>query len=406
MYFFRVHLLTMFTLLRTNKTLLVIAVIAVVNALGYGIIIPILYSYSTKFGLNDFQNGMMFAVFSLCSFLSAPVIGAMSDKYGRKPLLLISLVGTAVSFVMAAVAPNAIWLFLARALDGITAGNIPVAAAVISDTLPPQERGKGFGIISASFNFGFVFGPLISALTSGFGVAVPFWVATAVTIVAIVMTFFMLPETNKHMGEVAKQKLFDFGKLARSLFDKSVGKTLLISLAYSFAFGLFIFSYQPVSVKLLELTPSQISFNFTLFGIIGFLAQAVIIPTIVKRMGDQKALMFALFAAAAAFVGLFLGREMALIFMGVSILLSLANAFIGPMISSLLSREVDAKSQGEIMGVNSSYVSLGMIFGPIVGGVLAGTNLALPFVLGGLITVFCGILAVDVLRKLRVAHLH
>ncbi len=396
----------MFSLIKNNKTLLVIAVIAVVNALGYGIIIPILYSYSQRFGLTDFQNGMLFAIFSLCSFLSAPIIGVLSDKYGRKPLLVVSLIGTALSFVLAALAQNAVWLFVARALDGITAGNIPVASAVISDSLEPAERPKGFGIISGAFNFGFVFGPAISALTVKMGVSIPFWVATVVTVVAIAMTIAILPETNKHMGEISKKKLFDFVALAKTLVDKNVGKTLFVSLAYSFAFGLFIFAYQPVSVKLLQLDASQISVNFTIFGIVGFLAQAVIIPAVVKRFGDQKALMYSLFLVGVAFIGLFFGRYQALIFMAVSVVLSLANAFVGPMISSLLSREVDARSQGEIMGVNASYVSLGMIFGPIVGGYLAEASLAMPFLIGGFISLGCGYLVIQVLHKLRVAHLH
>src|SRR5262245_35514333 len=122
-----------------NRNLFIIALIMVVNALGYGIIIPILYSYSVKYGLNDFQNGLLFATFSLCQFLSTPVIGRLSDKYGRKPLLVISLLGTAGSFLLMAFAPNFIFLFVARALDGLTAGNIPVASAVISDTTKPEE---------------------------------------------------------------------------------------------------------------------------------------------------------------------------------------------------------------------------------------------------------------------------
>src|SRR6266852_5010677 len=120
---------------KNNRNLFIIALIAVVNALGYGIIIPILYSYSKRFGLSDFQNGLLFALFSLCQFISTPFIGRMSDKYGRKPLLVVSILGTAISFLMMAFAPNVIFVFLARALDGLTAGNIPVASAVISDTL-------------------------------------------------------------------------------------------------------------------------------------------------------------------------------------------------------------------------------------------------------------------------------
>src|SRR3989344_8135631 len=157
-----------------NRNLLVVSIIAVVNALGYGITIPLIYSYSQRFGLTDFENGLLFSVFSLAQFIATPIIGRMSDKYGRKPLLLISLIGTAISFVMMAFANSAAMLFVARALDGITAGNIPVASAVISDTTETKDRARGFAIIGASFGFGFAFGPAISSFTVGFGNARPF----------------------------------------------------------------------------------------------------------------------------------------------------------------------------------------------------------------------------------------
>ncbi len=187
---------------RNNRNLLVIALIAVVNALGYGIIIPILYTYTERFGLNAFQYGLLFALFSLCQFIATPIIGRLSDKYGRKPLLLASIGGTAVSFFMLAFAPNAIVLFLARALDGLTAGNIPVAAAVISDTTEPKDRVRGFGIIGASFGFGLFVGPAISGLTVGISPAIPFIIAGIISVIAVLLTWFLLPESNKHIGEV------------------------------------------------------------------------------------------------------------------------------------------------------------------------------------------------------------
>src|SRR5581483_8103995 len=157
---------------KNNKSLFIIALIALVNMLGYGIVIPILYAYSRKYGLSDFQNGLLFALFSVCQFISTPIIGRMSDKYGRKPLLLISIIGTAISFFLMAFAPNALFLFISRALDGLTAGNIPVAFAVISDSTKPEDRPKAFGMIGSAFSFGFVFGPAISAFTVGLGAAV------------------------------------------------------------------------------------------------------------------------------------------------------------------------------------------------------------------------------------------
>src|SRR5579872_4182251 len=192
-----------------DRNLLVVSIIALVNALGYGIIILIIYTYSQKFGLSDFQNGLLFSVFSLCTFIATPVIGRFSDKFGRKPLLVISLIGTAVSFFMAAFAPSAAFLFLARAIDGLTAGNLPVASAVIADTTDEKNRSRGFGIIYAAFGFGFVFGPAISAFTVGISPSLPFIIAGVIAIVAVLATVFFLQETNKHMGEVKEGKLFD-----------------------------------------------------------------------------------------------------------------------------------------------------------------------------------------------------
>ncbi|HEX8932295.1 MAG TPA: MFS transporter, partial [Patescibacteria group bacterium] len=246
-----------------NRNLFIIAFIAVVNALGYGIVIPILYSYSKHYGLSDFQNGLLFSIFSIGAFIATPLIGRMSDKYGRRPLLIISIIGTVVSFFMQAFAPNAIFLFLARALDGLTAGNISVATAVISDTTPPEERAKGFGIIGASFGFGFVVGPAISALTVGISASLPFIIAGLITLIAVIITVIYLPETNKHIGQVTHSKLFDFGKLWQALFDPNVGMTLLITFIYFLAFSCSImYGFQPFSKKILLLSDVQISILF------------------------------------------------------------------------------------------------------------------------------------------------
>lgn len=383
---------------KNNKNLLIIALIAVVNALGYGIIIPILYSYSQKFGLSDFQNGLLFSVFSICQFFSTPVIGRLSDKYGRRPLLIISLLGTALSFLTMAFAPSAVFLFIARALDGLTAGNIPVAMAVISDTTDPKDRAKGFGIIGAAFGFGFVIGPAISALTVGLGTSIPFLIAAGITILAVILTTFVLPETNKKMGEVKHSKLFDFPKLVRAIVDENIGTTLLVSLIYSVSFGLMIYAYQPFSVKLLHLSPSQIALNFTVFGIVGLIAQALIIPQTSKRVEDKKLLLNSLILSFFAFVGLFLTKSYG-VFIFTSIFLSLSNAFVNPLIQALLSKETDEHSQGEIMGVNSSYISIGTIVGPILGGALAAVAIPLPFLGGAVFVLASTFFAYRIFRK-------
>lgn len=302
---------------------------------------------------------------------------------------------------MMAWAPSAIFLFIARALDGITAGNFPVATAVISDTTKPEDRAKGFGIIGAAFSLGFVFGPAISALTVSLSPSVPFLIAAAITTVAVVLTWVVLPETNKNLGKVQAGKLFDFVKLAKAVVDENVGKTLLISLIYSFAFGLLIFAYQPFGVKVLGLTDAQVAFLFMVFGIVGFVTQFFIIPRTTKRIADKNLLINSLLLTAAAFIGFFLTRSYG-VFIVMSIALAFANAFVNPLIQSLLSKETDEKSQGEIMGINASYVSIGFIFGPILGGALAEKiSVPSPFLAGGVFAAMCVAIAYQILRKSR-----
>lgn len=381
-----------------DRNLLIIALIAVVNAIGYGIVIPILYSYSKHFGLSDFQNGLLFSIFSVCSFIATPLIGRLSDKYGRRPLLIISIIGTVISFFMQAFAPNAVFLFFARALDGLTAGNISVASAVISDTTKPEERAKGFGIIGASFGFGFVFGPAISALTVGISPSLPFIIAGVITAIAAGITIVLLPETNKHIGQVHHGKLFDFAKLWHALFDPGIGATLLITFVYFLAFACSImYGFQPFAKRILLLSDTQISILFVLFGIIGVLTQVFVVQRVTKWLGVKKAFSSSLFIVALSFLGMFFTRSL-MLFVLVNIVLGVANSLVGPLIQTILSQETDEKSQGSILGLNASYMSIGQIFGPIIGGIVASIFIPSVFILGVLFTLICFYLSFRVLR--------
>lgn len=381
-----------------NKSLFIIALIAVVNMLGYGIIIPILYSYSKKYGLSDFQNGLLFASYSVCQFISTPIIGRLSDKYGRRPMLLLSIAGTAVSFFLMAFAPNAMFLFIARMLDGITAGNIPVAFAVISDSTKPEERASAFGLISAAFNFGFVFGPAIAAFTVSLNAGLPFIFAGVVTLIAFILTALFLPETNKHMGEVQKGKLFDFPRMFKTLFDPNVGVTFLISLIFFLAFSCaIIYGFQPFTLKVLHINPSQNAILFTMFGAVGLISQTFLVQRTSKVLGMKKAFSSSIILTALAFVIMFFSRSI-LFFVGAAIILSFANSIAQTLIPTILSQESDEKSQGSIMGLNSSYQSIGMIVGPILGGIVATISITSPFLVGAILVLFCFWLSFYVMR--------
>ncbi len=388
----------MVKMFRNNRNTLIIALIAVVNALGYGIIIPIQYSYGLTYGLSDFQNGLLFSLFSFCQFLATPIIGRLSDKYGRRPLLITSIAGTALSFFMMAFAPNALFLFIARALDGITAGNIPVASAVISDTTTKENRARGFGIIGASFGFGFVFGPAISGLTVGISSHLPFIIAGTIALIAVVITTIFLPETNKHIGEVKKEKLFNFKALWHSLFAPATGPVFLITFFYFLAFACaIIYGFQPFTQKILGVTITQNAYLFTLFGTIGLLSQVFLVQRFVKKFGLRKAFSSAIIITAGSFLLMFLSRSLA-VFVIAAVGLGLFNGFAQTLIPTILSRETDERSQGTMLGLNASYQSMGMIFGPILGGVLATFAIPLPLLAGAVILLLCFFLSFRVLR--------
>ncbi|MEO5927368.1 MAG: MFS transporter [Patescibacteria group bacterium] len=384
--------------MRHNKNVLIVALIALVNMLGYGIIIPLMYGYSKKFGLSDFENGLLFALFSVCQFISTPIIGRLSDKYGRRPMLLVSIVGTAVSFFVMAFAPSAAFLFISRILDGLTAGNIPVVFAVISDSTKPEERAKSFGLISSAFNFGFVFGPAIAAFTIGINSALPFLIAGGITVIAAVLTFFYLPETNVHLGEVKDGKLFDFKNIWKMLFDDNVGVTFLITFVFFLAFACaIIYGFQPFTLNTLHITESQNAMLFTLFGASGLFAQTFLVGPISKKLGMKKSFTNAILFTAIAFIVMSFSTSVWM-FVAAMVVLALVNSLVQTMIPTILSQEADAKSQGSIMGLNSSYQSIGMIIGPLLGGAIATVSIPLTFLAGGLLVLICYALSFKVLK--------
>ncbi|NEQ28635.1 MAG: TCR/Tet family MFS transporter, partial [Microcoleus sp. SIO2G3] len=171
-----------------NRTFWIIALVSLINSLSLTILIPVIYLYGRQFGLNDFQTSLLFSAYSVAQFFATPVIGKLSDRFGRKPLLVISLLGTVVANLIAGTASTAGILFFARFLDGITGGNASVAQAVISDVTTPENRARGFGINGAAFGLGFVLGPVLSLLAQQVSLGAAFLVSGAIALIALVIT--------------------------------------------------------------------------------------------------------------------------------------------------------------------------------------------------------------------------
>lgn len=231
-----------------------IALIALINAISFTIIIPLLYPYAKQFGLSDLQASFLTTAFALSQFFGTPVLGRLSDRLGRKYILVFSLVGTMVANLLAAVAAVAWLLYFARMLDGLTGGNTSVASAVISDITTPEQRPKAFGIFGATFRLGFVIGPVLSyfaqqlpTLPGVSALGMSFLVSAAIAALAALLTLFFLPETTT--SRPGKFKLswddFAFGKLAKSATRPKLGNLFILTFLSGVTFTIFTFAFQP-----------------------------------------------------------------------------------------------------------------------------------------------------------------
>ena len=383
--------------LKKNKTMIIISLIILVNALGYGIIIPVMYSYTHQYGLSDLQAGLLFAFFSLCQFFSTPLIGRLSDHFGRRPLLILSLFGSSVSFFLFAFAWNPIILFLARGLDGLTAGNLPVATATIADTLEGKDRLRGFGMVGASFGFGFIFGPALSGFSLHYGMNMPFILAGFISLFATIITVLFLPETCKN-----KKNSIEFSQMLQDLNPKTYIKALshrhrgnmfLLSLVYMTSFAIYMFSFQSFMVKTLRMDEKFIAILFTIIGFTGVIMQAFIIPKIKKHVIEKDIIISTFFTLTFLFASMFFVRDY-FVFIPLAISISAFNSFVQPIIQTFISRATAQSEYGVVMGLNASFNSLGMIIGPIIAGIIVNNfSPKMSFIACSIVVMICFFIA-------------
>ena len=386
----------------------IVASIAFINSVSFTIIIPTLYPYAKQFGLSDFQASLLTTAYSLSQFIGTPVLGQLSDRWGRKPLLVISLLGTVVSNLVAAVAGVPWLLFGARILDGITGGNNSVAQAVVSDITSPEQRTQAFGIYSGLFRLGFVAGPplsyvaqIVPPLPGISSLGMSFLVSAAIALLAALLCFFFLPETQTEDPSEAsppqrKIGLRDFNVIGlfTALRRPVVGRILLMTFLNGFTFTIFTFAFQPFFINVLGQDAKNLAITFVAFGVLAFVSQVFALEPLRKRFNIITVLVAALVARGVLFM-LMPALPNIVAFSFLIGLFGLVNAFPMPLIDSILSTRSSQQEQGEVLGLNASYLSMSNAIGPAVSGLLVTTSgYATPFWVAGALTVMIAVFAI------------
>jgi DHA1 family tetracycline resistance protein-like MFS transporter len=281
---------------RVSRPLLVIFLTVFVNLIGFGIIIPLLPFYAETFGASPVVIGLLFAAFSLAQLVAAPVLGALSDRFGRRPILIFSLVGTVISFAMLAMAQSLTMLFAARVIDGLSGGNITIARAYIADVTEPGERAKAFGFLGAAFGLGFIVGPGLAGLFAHISYTAPIWAAAAVTLLATVMAWLWLPETV-HRGSAVS--VSPWRALPDVLSRAHLRPLLIADFMYWCTFAVCTTTFALFASRRFGFDVVRTGYVLAAFGLLGVIVQAGLVSIVVRAIGVKRTLLTGLVFAAA-----------------------------------------------------------------------------------------------------------
>ncbi|HXT63908.1 MAG TPA: MFS transporter [Pyrinomonadaceae bacterium] len=359
-----------------RSPLLVIFITVFIDLIGFGIVIPVLpyYAEGTSFGATPREVGLLFASYSVMQLFFAPVLGRLSDKHGRRPVLLFSLLGTCIGFLILGFATTLWMLFVGRIIDGMSGGNISTAQAYIADVTTKENRAKGMGLIGAAFGLGFVFGPAIGGVLSRWGIQVPFLFAGGLAFANAVLLYFTLPETitPDHPARTSAAAGRGWRRLITALRDARLAYVLSIYFVSIVAFSIMTASFSLFLMFRFGYDAFHNGWIFAYVGIISALIQGGLIGKLVKRFGEPPlvivgCLVFTLSLIASPFVTPGIGILGILV---TGLFSSIGNALNAPTLTSLASKSVNEKEQGAIMGVTQSVASLARAVGPAMAAFL------------------------------------
>lgn len=374
---------------RFTSPLLPIFLIVAVDVLGFTIILPLLPFYSERLGASPTIVGAIVSIYAVCQLLAGPILGQWSDRIGRRPVLLLSQAGTLGGFLVLAFSTHVWMVFLSRAIDGLTAGNLSIAQAYISDVTKPENRAKSFAIIGVAFGFGFLVGPAISGFLAHFGYQAPIFAACALSLCSILCTFFLLPRheaAHGHAGEVEETgpggrrlSLISWGQYRRFFQDRELARLLTQWLLFALSFSTFISGFalfaerryvwngHPVGVR-------EVGYIFAFNGFIGMIMQGGMVGRMVKKLGERKVVQLGFFTSLLGYAGIGFTQTIGQL-LWVMAFTSICAAGLRPALTSMVTQKAGRREQGVILGLTQSLTSMAQIAAPLLAGYLIDRGL-------------------------------
>lgn len=373
-----------------SKIKFLVSITVLIDVIGIGIVIPVLPAYVESFGATPFLITLLIAVYALFSFISSPFLGSLSDRIGRRPILITSIVSTSLGWLIFASAHSLWFLFLGRIIDGLAAGNISTAQSCLVDIAKDdKERTTNLGIIGASFGIGFILGPLIGGMLSAHTHTTPFWFVGILAMLNAIAAYFFLPETNK---QLQTEKKVNYNPL-RPILRAAKDQILLPNYFAWFFFMVGIACMQSVFALYLKdafhFGPFAAGLFFALFGAIVLINQTVGLKHFwLKRFKEPDLELWMLVVGAVAF--LLMSIKLLLVFIFSQILLAFMQAVLRVVMNSQILGKTEAQRRGEVLGILSSIMAVAMIVAPTISGYLYEFNISLPFFLSsaGMLTAF------------------
>lgn len=353
---------------RTNgATLAPVLLVVFVDVLGFTVVIPLLPFYAEHFGASPATIGLLISTYAVCGLPAAPLLGRWSDRYGRKPILLLSQLGTFAGFVLLALAPSLAWVFVARAVDGITAANIATARAYIADVTPRERRTRAFGWIAAAFGLGYLLGPAAAGVLAHYGLRVPLWVAAGLSAISIAATSLLLPDRKPPPASVGSRH----GGWTL-LWQREPGLRLWQLFGFLFAFSTFTAGFALFCERRLRwhdepFDASQVGLVLAYLGALGLVVQLGLLQPLVRRCGEARLVSAGLTFGAVAYAGLAVCHTVDALLLALTFV-ALANGVLRPSLLGLISLQTPATRQGAAFGMSQMLQLLAMIFGPLVAG--------------------------------------